>query len=360
MEKADVQVFPAAADGGQEDGVGVIVGVIKVLAVAGETAQEHPLVFVVPLVHGQQDKALIQAPGIRQAGHEGIVYHVPLFAVVLLLDIQDFKDGGTAFAHGETAELRKDVRLRHAVRIAGDFNLVDDFLHHVLVVEVLGQGSLVGQAAANVQAVQLRADGLEFTVHLDALGKLVPVIGRIPDTRVDEEMQHLEVEVGILGHGVLVELEDIRVADAQAGGIEVEIGFLLRGNTDAHHGIFLDKVCQVFELVLVVQYGNDVFPALLAQGGDVLDVLGAFEAVANDIQFVFLHGTVLFQGPDKVQVIGRRGFQVNVVLEGLVHHKSELGTLGAVAVVVLPPVIGLGHGHLEQTLGPLDLRRNLG
>ena len=51
---------------------------------------------------------------------------------------------------------------------------------------------------------------------------------------------------------------------------------------------------------------------------------------------------------------------MDVVLEGLMHHEGELGALGAVAVVVLALVIGLGHGHLEKTFGPLDLGGNLG
>ena len=42
------------------------------------------------------------------------------------------------------------------------------------------------------------------------------------------------------------------------------------------------------------------------------------------------------------------------------HHEGELGTLGAVAVMVFALIIGLGHGHLEQTLGTLDLGGNLG
>ena len=41
MEKADIEVFPAAADGGKEDGVGVIIGIVEVLAVAGEAAEEQ-------------------------------------------------------------------------------------------------------------------------------------------------------------------------------------------------------------------------------------------------------------------------------------------------------------------------------
>ena len=176
---------------------------------------------------------------------------------------------------------------------------------HIFIVEVLRQGSLVGQAAADVQAVQLRADGLELAVNLYALGQFVPVLGSIPDAGVDEEVEHLQVEVGVLGHRVLVELEDVGIADAQAGGIEVEVGLFLRCDADTHHGVLLNEVGQILELVLVVQYRDDVLPAVLAQLGDVVDVVGALEAIADDVEFLLVHGTVTLQGLDEVQVVGR-------------------------------------------------------
>ena len=113
------------------------------------------------------------------------------------------------------------------------------------------------------------------------------------------------MEVRVFGHGVLVELDDVRVADTQTGSIEVEVGFFLGGDADTHHGILLDEAGQVFEFVLVVQYGNDVLPAVLAKLGDILDVLGAFKTVADDVQVLFLHRAVALQGLDEVQVVGR-------------------------------------------------------
>ena len=118
-------------------------------------------------------------------------------------------------------------------------------------------------------------------------------------------MQHLQVEIGILGHRTLVEFDDIRIADTQAGSIEIEVGFFFGGDPDAHHGLFFNEVGQVFEFVLVIQHGDDVLPAGLTQFGDVLDVLRTFEAVADDIQLLFVHGTVAPQGFDEVQVVGR-------------------------------------------------------
>ena len=70
VEEADIKVLPAAADSGKEDGVGVIIGIIEVLAVAGEAAKEYALILIIPLIHRKKDEALVKAPGIRKAGHE--------------------------------------------------------------------------------------------------------------------------------------------------------------------------------------------------------------------------------------------------------------------------------------------------
>ena len=50
---------------------------------------------------------------------------------------------------------------------------------------------------------------------------------------------------------------------------------------------------------------------------------------------------------------------MDVVLHGLLEHEREVARLGAVAVVVRPLVIDLGHRHVEHALGPVDLLRNL-
>ena len=83
VEEADVErvVFLQL---GQEDGVGMGVGVVVVFAVACEAAEEDALVLAVPVIDRQHDETLVDAPGIGQGGDEGTVYHVPHLAVVLL------------------------------------------------------------------------------------------------------------------------------------------------------------------------------------------------------------------------------------------------------------------------------------
>ena len=53
MEETYIEVLPSAADCGKEDGVGVIVCIIEILAIAGEAAKEYALILIVPLVDGK-------------------------------------------------------------------------------------------------------------------------------------------------------------------------------------------------------------------------------------------------------------------------------------------------------------------
>ena len=167
------------------------------------------------------------------------------------------------------------------------------------------------------------------------------------------------MEVRMLGDVVFVEFDDVAVADAEPRGVEIEVRFLFGGDADPEIGFFINQVRQILEFILVVQHGDDLFPSFLAHLGDVFHILRPFEAVADNIEVLFCDRAVFFQGFNQVQVIGGRGLQVDVVAEGLMQDKGELGTLGAVAVMVVALVVRFGHGHLEQALGALDLGGDL-
>ena len=53
---------------GQENGIGVRVGIVVVFAVAGQSAKEDTLVFAVPMVDGEHDKTLVDTPGVGESG----------------------------------------------------------------------------------------------------------------------------------------------------------------------------------------------------------------------------------------------------------------------------------------------------
>ena len=92
--------------------------------------------------------------------------------------------------------------------------------------------------------------------------------------------------------------------------------------------------------------------------GDVLDILRPFEAVANDVT-VLVDDAAFVERVDDVDVVGRRGFQVDVVLHGLLQYEREMARLGAVAIVVRTLVIDLRHRHVEHALGAVDLLGDL-
>lgn len=74
--------------------------IVKILSVAGNAAQIGPLKGSVPMVYGQQDKLLSDAPGIRQRGNEAAVDHIPLFGIILLFFAKYGIDHGSAFGNG--------------------------------------------------------------------------------------------------------------------------------------------------------------------------------------------------------------------------------------------------------------------
>ena len=54
-------------------------------------------------------------------------------------------------------------------------------------------------------------------------------------------MQHLEAELLVLAELFLVEGHDVLVADAETGGVELELGLLLSCDTDAYAGRHIDS-----------------------------------------------------------------------------------------------------------------------
>ena len=333
------------------------VGVVVVLAVAREAAEEDALVFAVPVVDGEHDEALVDAPGVGQGGDEARVDHVPQLAVVLLLLVEDAIERCAALAHGEGAEFGEDVWFLDATVGADGFDLGQYLFGHVFVVVVGGQAHFAGESAADVEGVEFGADALEVAVHIDALGQLVPVVGGVADAGIDEEVEHFEAELGVRLHLFLVERDDVVVADAEARGVEVELGLLFGGNADAElHGFqsVVEGAVEGVVFVLVVEDGDDVVEAVAEDAHDVFYVLVFLEAVADD-DFVLVDEALRVQLLDEVDVECRRGFEVDVVFQCLLEDEGEVAALGAVAVVVRSAVVGLGDGYVEQTLGPLYL-----
>ena len=341
----------------KEDGVGVGFAAVIVLAVARKPAEEHPLVLLVPIIDGEQRITLVDAPDVRQRRHERTVNHVPALPVVLLLLIDDGEEGGTALAYRERTELGKDIRLLHPVGIADILNLRHNLLGHILVIVVEGERILYRETAAYVQRIEFRRKFLQFAVDLDALVQLVPIVGRILDTGIDEEVEHLELHLLVVLYPFLIIRYDIVVADTEARGVEIELRFLLRRDADSYLTRLLDDVQQV-ELLLIVYHRNGIGETAVYQVGDVLHILRTLEPVAYDVN-VLVNQSALIKRIDDMDVVGRRCLEIYLILQGLFQHEREMRTFRTVTVIVGTLVIDLGHRHVEHALGTVYLLRYL-
>ena len=151
MEETYIKRVFAVLYLGKEDCVGMGVSVVVILAVAGESSEEHPLVLVIPFVDRKQDETLLDPPCIRKRSHERIVYHIPSFPVVLLLHIQNLENSGTGFPDSEASEFSENVRLLDIPGIAHDLDLADNLFRHVFVVKIHCEGILDRETATNIK-----------------------------------------------------------------------------------------------------------------------------------------------------------------------------------------------------------------
>lgn len=334
-------------------------GVVVVRVVATEAADIDAAVVVFPLVDGQQDEALAYAPGVGEGGHEGVVDHVPHFGVVLAFLGQYGEDGGAAFAYGILAELGEDIGFGHVFFLAGIEDVVDDFADHVFVVELEAEGVAYGHTAADVDGVEVFALFAELAVEFDGLFEFAPVVEGIPDAGIDEEVEHAQAEFGVAGDALAVEVDDVGRADAEAGGIELEVGFFFGGYADAEVAYAGDVLGVVFYLVEVIADGDDVFKAVVDEVYDAAQVVFGLEAVADDDD-VFIDLLLAVEAPDEIDVEGRGGFYLGIVVDDLVEHIAEVAAFGAIAVVVLAAVTQRSHSPGEEVAGLFHLRTNLG
>ena len=205
-------------------------------------------------------------------------------------------------ADGKRSEFSEYVRFVDSVAGTDVLDLRDDIFGQVLVVVREVERVFDRKAASDVEAVQIGANGLQFAVDVHALRQLVPVVGRVLDTGIDEEVQHFELELLVFLDLGFVEVDDVVVADPQARGVELEFGLLLAGDPDTDFAFFGNGIVVEVDLLLVVDHGDRVFESVVDQLGDVFYVLRAFEAVADDVA-VFVDHAAVVQGVDDVNVV---------------------------------------------------------
>ena len=171
----------------------------------------------------------------------------------------------------------------------------------------------------------MRTDLFEFAVDIQAFYQFVPVVGRVLDARIDEKMEHLQFELLVVLYLAFVVIHYVVVTDTKTRGVEVKLGFLLRGDPDADLAFVVEYVGEQVDLFLVVQNGDRVFEAVVDQSGDVFHILGTFESVADDIT-VLVDDAAVVQGVYDVDVVGAGALECDL-----------LGRAGRISVRSAPP-----------------------
>jgi hypothetical protein len=98
--------------------------------------------------------------------------------------------------------------------------------------------------------------------------------------------------------------------------------------------------------------------AIIYKTCNILYVLVSFETVANNIRAFanFSFGQQVF---GNVNIECGRGFEVNIILECLVHDIAKVRTFGTVAIVIFTFVFVFFHGMSKPIFGSLDVVGNL-
>src|SRR5690554_3817405 len=119
-----------------------------------------------PTINRQHYELFTYCPSIWKRGYEGRIDHIPLFAVVLLLLIQDLINTSTTLTHCETSEFSKNMWRCHICFGTGYVNLIKDFVNHILIIIFKVQGIFDWKSPANIQAVQRRTDLFQSYINL--------------------------------------------------------------------------------------------------------------------------------------------------------------------------------------------------
>src|SRR5690606_18563628 len=151
---------------------------------------------------------------------------------------------------------------------------------------------------------------------------------------------------------------DIFISDAQTAGIKFKFRLFSSSDADSDLEFSFDGILQQVEFFVIVDNRNRPVVTVIDQTCDVLDVLIAFESVADDVR-ILSDFPVFDQFLDDVDVERRGCLDVDVVLERFVQYIFKVRTLRAIAVEVTPFVFVFFHRLAEPVLGPLDAFGNL-
>ena len=338
MEEAQIQRFLIRSLGrGQIYLAFVDFRVVIIGVITGKSTNIYPAVLIIPLIDRQQHKALADAPGIRQAGHQRAIDHVPHLRIVLLFLCQHTKYRSGTLAHGVFAKFGKDVRFWHIRFFTSHQNIIDNLPNHVFVVELKTQTVADWHPSTNINGVQLFVMLPKLTVNLDRLAQFPPIVQAVFNPRIHKEVQQLKLKLRVILYFFFVKRHYLSSANTQARSIELEIGFFLRSHPNPQVTLPFNMLRVVVNFLLVITNRNNIFETVVDQINNTLQIMLWLKAIANNGD-AFIDLTRLVQFTNQVDIKSGRSFQIYLLIKHLVQNVTKVVTLGTVAVVVLSSI----------------------
>ena len=133
-------------------------------------------------------------------------------------------------------------------------------------------------------------------------------------------MKHFQLELLIAADLGLIILHDVVVTNTETRSIKIKFRLLFRRDPDTDLAFGVNSGVQQIELLFVIDDRNRIFETVIDQRRNILDILRTLETVADD-KDILVDNPAVVQRVDDMNVISRRGFEVNVVLQRLFQHE---------------------------------------
>ena len=133
-------------------------------------------------------------------------------------------------------------------------------------------------------------------------------------------MKHFQLELLIAADLGLIILHDVVVTNTETRSIKIKFRLLFRRDRDTDLAFGVNSGVQQIELLFVIDDRNRIFETVIDQRRNILDILRTLETVADD-KDILVDNPAVVQRVDDMNVISRRGFEVNVVLQRLFQHE---------------------------------------
>ncbi len=171
-------------------------------------------------------------------------------------------------------------------------------------------------------------------------------------------MQHLQAKFRIGFYFFCIQIVDIIVSYSQSGGVKFKFRIFICSNSDSYFTIFFYQFIISIDLFQVVKNRNAILKTIIDQVRNILFVFWLFITIADDISR-FRKFTLFMEDPDDGNVISRRSFYVDVILQRFFQHEIKMRRFGAITIGIISFVIILFNCIVEPAFCFLYLRTYL-